>query len=198
MLAFRRAHPGFPLAGTFYVLREPFAGVARGPAMLRWLVAHGFELGNHTRDHLPLRTLSDARVQQELAQGLQVIEDAVPRYRVETMALPLGSMPRNAELAVSGSWHGIRYSNRGVFLVGANPAPSPFDRAFDARAIPRIRSSHLPWDGSRDLTWAYWDHELALHPALRYVSDGDRATISFPRAESEALAPRFRRRARAY
>ena len=35
LLEFQREHPGFPLAGTFYVNREPFAGVARGAEMPR-------------------------------------------------------------------------------------------------------------------------------------------------------------------
>jgi hypothetical protein len=49
-LAFMNKHPHWSMAGTFYVLREPFAGVPQGPAILRWLVAHGFELGDHTYD----------------------------------------------------------------------------------------------------------------------------------------------------
>ena len=58
LLDFKRQHPAFPLAGTFYVNREPFAGVARGKEMLQWLVDHGFELGNHTKDHVPFNELS--------------------------------------------------------------------------------------------------------------------------------------------
>ena len=47
--AFARKHPGFPAAGTFFVPRKPFDGNGRTAAtMLRWLVEHGFELGNHT------------------------------------------------------------------------------------------------------------------------------------------------------
>ena len=67
MLDFARTHPAFHPTGTFYVLREPFGGVPEAKAWLRWLVDHDFELGNHTKDHLPLRTLSDIDVQRELA-----------------------------------------------------------------------------------------------------------------------------------
>ena len=198
LLEFARTHPGFRPAGTFYVLRAPFAGTPRGPAMLRWLARHGFELGNHTHDHIPLGSLSPTQVQRELVLGQKVIEDAVPWARVRTMSLPLGVMPRPAALARHGRWGGRSYRNAGVFLVGANPAPSPFSRVFDRGAIPRIRSSHLPWNGERDFGAAYWLDELRRHPEQRYVSDGDPHTIAFPRAETAQLARRFHLRARPY
>ena len=53
LLAFQKRASGVPARRD--VLRQPraLAGVARGKQMLRWLVDHGFELGNHTKDHLP-------------------------------------------------------------------------------------------------------------------------------------------------
>jgi peptidoglycan/xylan/chitin deacetylase (PgdA/CDA1 family) len=198
LLDFARAHPQFHPTGTFYVLREPFGDTPRGPEMLRWLVQHGFELGNHTRDHLSLGSLSPEGVQRELVLGKKVITDAVPKAGVHTMALPLGVMPSDAALARHGRWDGQSYWNAGVFLVGAEPAPSPFSRSFDPGAIPRIRSSHLPWSGDRDFTAAYWLDELRRNPDERYVSDGNARTIAFPREEAGQLAPRFRARARPY
>jgi peptidoglycan/xylan/chitin deacetylase (PgdA/CDA1 family) len=198
MLAFARKHPGFKPTGTFYVLREPFAGISRGPAMLRWLVAHGFELGDHTYDHIPLNTLDDNAVQRELIQGARVITDAVPGYRITTMALPLGALPHSRRLALRGSWHGHTYRFAVAFLAGAEPAPSPFSTKFDVNAVPRIRTSHLPWSGARDFTAAFWLHELKRHPELRYVSDGDADRITFPRSQASMLARRYRSRARPY
>ncbi len=196
MLEFARTHPGFRPAGTFYILGSPFGGVADGAKLLRWLAQHGFELGNHTRDHLGLRTLSETDVQREMVEGAQVIQDAVPAYPIRTMALPLGSMPRRESLAVRGRWHGHSYGPYGVFLVGANPAPSPFARSFDAGAIPRIRSSHT--GNGAPLTADYWLDVLAKHPGERYVSDGDASHISFPRSERAALDKRFAAQARPY
>jgi hypothetical protein len=198
MLEFARTHPGFKPAGTFYVLREPFAGIARGPAMLRWLVAHGFELGDHTHDHIPLNTLDDGDVQRELVEGARVITEAVPDYQIQTMSLPLGALPKSRALALRGQWRGRSYRFAAVFLAGAEPAPSPFNRRFDRGAVPRIRTSHLPWNGERDFCAEFWLHELKQHPELRYVSDGDGARITFPGSERDALAPQFRSRANPY
>jgi peptidoglycan/xylan/chitin deacetylase (PgdA/CDA1 family) len=186
------------MAGTFYVLREPFAGTRRAPAMLRWLVAHGFELGDHTHDHISLNTLGDGGVQRELVQGGKVITDAVPGYRIRTMALPLGALPHKRALALRGTWHRQSYRFAAAFLAGAEPAPSPFSTRFDPTAVPRIRTSHLPWHGERDFCTEFWLHELKQHPEGRYVSDGDPRRLTFPRSEQKYLVTRFRPLANAY
>jgi peptidoglycan/xylan/chitin deacetylase (PgdA/CDA1 family) len=199
LLEFKRKHPAFPLAGTFYVNREPFAGVARGKEMLQWLVDHGFELGNHTKDHVPFNQLSGPpEIQKELVLGNEVIEGAVPGYRVRTMALPLGVLPKPTSLAMRGRWNGRTYTFSGVMLIGAHPAPSPFAKSFDRAGIPRIRSGHLPWNGEADFGAWYWLRALKQNPERRYVSDGDPATIAFPRAFEKNLRPAFSSRAHAY
>jgi peptidoglycan/xylan/chitin deacetylase (PgdA/CDA1 family) len=197
MLDFKRTHPGFKLAGTFYPNREPFAGVAEGPALLRWLAEHGFELGNHTKDHIPLDQLSAAEARRELVLGRQVIRAALPQARVRTVALPLGAWPSPRSIAWRGTWGGRAYGHEGVFLVGAEPAASPFTRGFDRHAIPRIRTTPRgaakPEYGS-----SWWLDQLRSDPDRRYVSDGDPHTIMFPRRLEETLADRFRARSRPY
>jgi peptidoglycan/xylan/chitin deacetylase (PgdA/CDA1 family) len=195
---FARTHPGFRATGTFYVLREPFGGVPQAKGWLRWLVRQGFELGNHTHDHIPLRSLSSTDVQKELALGQKIITDAVSGYRVRTTALPLGSMPRQESLVRRGRWNGLSYASGAVFLVGASPAASPYSKSFDRFAIPRIRSSHQPWDGTVDYSATYWLRRLAQHPERRYVSDGDPKYLTFPRPETKDLRSRFRAQARPY
>ena len=197
MLDFAESHPGFRLAGTFYPNREPFAGVAEGSQLLRWLVEHGFELGNHTKDHIPLSQMSAMEARRQLALGQKVITDAVPTARVRTVALPLGAWPTPRSIAWRGSWNGLRYRHDGVFLVGAEPAKSPFARAFEPHAIPRIRTTPR---GAPEQEWGstWWLDILRREPGRRYVSDGDPDTISFPRERAGDLHPRFRARARPY
>jgi hypothetical protein len=197
MLAFAKTHPRFKPAGTFFVNREPFAGVAQGPEMLRWLNAHGFEVANHTKDHLPLNTLDPTQAQRQLALGQKIITDAIPGDRVVDMALPLGEWPKPKALAWRGSWHGIDYRIKGVFEVGAEPSKSPFARDFNAHAIPRIRTTP-PGVGDQQFGSSWWLDILKHEPGRRYVSDGDPNTVSFPRAEESQLATRFEARARPY
>jgi hypothetical protein len=197
MLAFAKAHPRFKPAGTFFVNREPFAGVAQGPEMLRWLHDHGFEIGNHTKDHLPLNTLDATQAQRQLALGQKIITDAIPGDHVIDMALPLGAWPNPKSLAWRGSWNGIHYRIKGVFEVGAEPSKSPYSTAFDEHAIPRIRTTP-PGVGDQEWGSSWWLDILKSQPSRRYVSDGDPRTVSFPRDEQDQLATRFEARARPY
>jgi hypothetical protein len=113
------------------------------------------------------------------------------------MALPLGALPNTRSLAVSGRWRDEAYRFDGVFLSGAEPAPSPFSKQFDPGAIPRIRPNPN-WDGSRDFTGGMWLDILERNPSLRYVSDGDPGKITFPRAKAGELGPSYRSLASPY
>jgi len=196
MLDFARRHPGFVPAGTFYVNRTPFGSDTAAKRALPWLTAHGFEVGNHTHDHIPLRTLADDEVSKQVATGAAVIEEVLPGYAIRSLALPLGSMPRDSKLAVRGTWRGRAYGPYAVLLVGANPAPSPFAKEFDPRAIPRIRTSHAGWDGTEDFAFRDWMHRLEQNPGTRYVSDGDASTVTVPEGAQADVRPRFASRVR--
>jgi peptidoglycan/xylan/chitin deacetylase (PgdA/CDA1 family) len=195
MLAFAQEHPDFRPAATFYLNGDPFAAEGETGALLSWLVANGFELGNHTRDHVLFTDVTREEVQRQIVLEQRIIHESVPDYEVTTMALTYGVAPEPPKLAWKGSWDGESYRFNGVMLVGAEPAPSPFSSSFAATAIPRIRSFPTPdlENGS-----AYWLNRLAESPDLRYVSDGDPTRITFPEDRAGELAERFEARASAY
>jgi peptidoglycan/xylan/chitin deacetylase (PgdA/CDA1 family) len=198
MEAFAHAHPDFPATGTFYIPRNVFDGNgSTGSRTLNWLVENGFELGNHTRDHIPFNKLDATTVQKELVQGGHVITDRIKGYDVKTMALPLGALPTPRSLATNGSWHGEQYHFEGVFLDGAEPSPSPFSTKFTPGAIPRIRPNPY-WKGDRDFTGGMWLDILERNPSMRYVSDGNPAKITFPKSKAAQLAPEFKALANPY
>ena len=189
-------HPGFTPTATFFVNKSPFAEPG-GRRYLGWLHAHGFEVGNHTLDHLPLRGLRAEQVRHEIAADTAMITKAVPGIEVSTLALPLGSRPENHRLIMSGESHGMSYRHAAAFLVGAGTAPSPFARSYDPTGVPRLRSQgrtgpEASYASSRTLD------RLAASPADRYTSDGDPSVVSFPRALTHDLAPAARADARPY
>jgi peptidoglycan/xylan/chitin deacetylase (PgdA/CDA1 family) len=195
---FAALHPDFPATATFFVPRNVFEGNGSSPATtLRWLVEHGFELGNHTKDHIPLNTLGPEGVQRQLVLGERVLSDLLPGFRAQTMALPLGALPHPSSLAVRGTWDGESYRFAGVFLAGAEPAPSPFSTKWNPAAIPRIRTNPS-WNGARDFTAGMWLDILERNPGLRYISDGDPARITFPGSKQDQLAPPYRAQANPY
>ena len=156
---------------------------------------NGFEIGNHTYDHEPFNTLSAREVQHQLVLGKQLIERAVPGARVETLALPLGVQPDPPALARHGRWGGESYSHRGVLLVGAEPAPSPFSTRFEPGAIPRINA--CPSTRQEDFCAGFWLRELAK-PGRRYIADGDPDRLTVPRDRLDELPKRLRARATPY
>lgn len=184
LLSVAEDHPSFRPVATFFVNRNPFTLGKRG---LRWLHEHGFEIGNHTYDHVNLEEQSANGVQRQIAKLHRMITSAVPDAEVSTLALPLGARPDTLKLAARGSWHGTSYDYDGVFLVGARPAPSPYDTDFDPLEIPRIRSGDLKGPEAR---WCStrWLNYLDKHPGERYTSDGDPSRISFPEKKSDQLA----------
>jgi hypothetical protein len=184
---------------TFYVNgSDPFGADDRGPPVLRALAAAGFELGNHSMTHANLGRITDAEVRRELALAADVLRTHGPGVAVASTARPYGSAARDDALVVSGSHAGIAYAHEAIMQVDPEPARSPFHVGFDPLDVPRICSSfgRSGCDrryGSR--TWLDW---LDEEPGRRYVSDGDPARISFPRARTGELAPAFRGLANPY
>jgi peptidoglycan/xylan/chitin deacetylase (PgdA/CDA1 family) len=170
------AHPRFRPVASLYVNERPFGGDGRA---LRWLADHGFEIGNHTAKHTNLRRATEAAATAAITAGDDLIRQALPGYRVSTLALPYGAQPRREELALRGEG----YSYQGALLVGAGPAPSPCSPAFEPASIPRIRSQGSGPEA--EYGSAHWLDELGSAGGHRYTSDGDPSTLSYPRSAGE-------------
>jgi hypothetical protein len=79
------------------------------------------------------------------------------------------------------------------FQPGWKPAESPYGKDFDASRIPRIRDAEKIKEGDCMLFCsAAWIEWLAGHPDKRYTSDGNPATVAFPRDKMISLAPRYK------
>jgi len=196
MLDFAREHPQFPITASFYINKNPFA-VADTAKVLADLHRRGFEIGNHTFDHVNLGTVDAAHVQNELARLAQLVSSQVPGLVPTTMALPNGVDPHPSMLAAGGTANGTTYRNEAVLLVGANPSRSPFHTKFDPIAVPRIRSSSYD-GGTGDYLATYWLDYLAKHPDDRYTAAGNPGKVTFPQSAASSLAPAYAARAVTY
>jgi peptidoglycan/xylan/chitin deacetylase (PgdA/CDA1 family) len=157
-LEFQKTHPDWKSRATFCLLSGAQAGNSffgdsakwkgqraewRFPK-LRWLVAQGFELCNHTVWHGQLSKFSDAAVQEQIARGQLAIDSAVPGYNVRTFALPLGLWPKNRELAWRGSWtdgksrRTTSYDYDVVLEVAGGIKPTTLDSAIASRRVRRF------------------------------------------------------------
>ena len=176
--AFHASHPDFAAKATFNVLPEAeqphklFGQPQYEGEKLRYLVEHGFDIGNHTWWHQRLDTVDDEEVQRQLAFAVRSVQQAVPGYRMRVLALPLGLWPENQTLAFDGSYEGATYHHDAVLMVGSEPAPSPFRKDYNPRELPRVQV----FEDNLDRWLAYLDK----NPDERYVSDGDPSTVTFP------------------
>jgi peptidoglycan/xylan/chitin deacetylase (PgdA/CDA1 family) len=147
--AFHREHPDWPRRATFYVLPEsqwngvPFGQDGLEAKKLRFLVAAGYEVANHTTTHHMLRSMRAAQLRWEMANCQRYVRNLAPGATMDTMALPYGIGPRNAKLwsvLMDGQQGGTRYHNRCILLANGGPAYAPTDCRYNASRIPRIVS----------------------------------------------------------
>ncbi|MDP2872094.1 MAG: polysaccharide deacetylase family protein [Bacillota bacterium] len=182
LLDFRERHPDFGRAATFFVYYPiPFRQAGLVEAKLKHLVALGFEIGNHTYSHPYLSEAGAAEIEKELAMAAGRTAELVPGYQVRAFATPFGQLPPSGlrHLLMAGEHAGVTYKHELVLLAGGNPCLPPNHVSFEAQAAPRIRADQLRLDR--------WLDYLRDKPELRYISDGDPQTITFPAVILDSL-----------
>ncbi|TZE82803.1 polysaccharide deacetylase family protein [Calorimonas adulescens] len=186
LMDFYKEHPDFGRAATFYIYYPlPFREREYIGYKLKFLVDNGFEIGNHTDTHANLSKLDVNGIQKELGLNLRHTQEYVPGYNVNSLALPYGSVFKEySKYLLDGSYDGIKYHNKAVLMVGANPAESPYDVEFDPLKVPRVRGSEMNVDGLGIYDWIKYFDE---HPEKRYVSDGDPDTIVVPKGTDNRI-----------
>lgn len=181
LLEFSRTHPEFGHAATFFVNSgNPFGDASRIEENFRFLLENGMEIGNHTRTHANLAYASPEAVVREIGSLVNEVR-GICGYEPVSLALPFGGYPQSTESLLAGTWDDQEYVNKGILLVGAEPAPSPFSRKFNPLAIPRIRGSQEELDK--------WLGEFEEYPDERFVSDGRSETVTIRQGRSADLEP---------
>lgn len=202
LLDVARRHPRFRPVATMYVIASaPFQEgghglLAHGRRALRWLVAHGFDVGNHTMHHIYFGSASRKEARTEIATAQQRLTDLAGTAPV-TLAYPGGIAPKPLGIAAAGSVRGASYRLSGAFLSGANPSPSPYASGFPRYEIPRIRGQ-LKAKDCDDMCLGSWLDRLKKKGSGRYTSDGDPAHIAYPKRSKVRLSKTFRAQARPY
>lgn len=141
--AFSKEHPDFPPKAVFFVLPELWGQPSLRAKKVELIQSWGGEVANHTITHPNLSKLSDQKVKEEILGSYKLLEPYLgkPNY----LALPLGISPKNKSLLRSFDEGGRNYQLDAVFLVGANPAPTPGSPKFDKYRIPRIQACEGPY-----------------------------------------------------
>ncbi|MEX1158012.1 MAG: polysaccharide deacetylase family protein [Thermomicrobiales bacterium] len=177
-------HPDFGRGGHFSVLPDFYFDwdPARGhpdqtpyiQEKFRWLVEHGYEIGNHTLDHANLSTLTDDEIKYQLAAANDAIHEILPDEPIEVITLPYGMYPDGGDdtLLRGFQYEGGYYEWSAALMVGANPTASPLSTEYDPYATARIQA----FDEELDKWFAVFQEQ----PGILYVSDGDPNTVTIP------------------
>lgn len=195
--AFYSEHPDFGRAATFYVLPGAFGIPAEASEKLKYLVATGREIGSHTFHHVNLGKMQPAQIRENLAKAqAEVARELGTSFEFQTLALPFGIFPKSDEgfqAVIKGAFEDQNYHHRAVMLVGADPAPSPFDKRYNSAKVPRIQAIDDEWlRHFARKPGATSRNEERFRP---YVSDGDPEKISFPARYADRLSAEFTSRA---
>src|SRR4030095_2663188 len=130
----------------------------------------------HSLWHAELGRYPESVVREQLAGAQEWVQRHLPGYRFRTLALPMGSYPKELPWAVSGGPNGAGYHHDAILMVAGGAALSPHARGFDPYHLPRIQAT--------EAELGYWINYFDSRADERYVSDGDAVTITVPGGKS--------------
>jgi peptidoglycan/xylan/chitin deacetylase (PgdA/CDA1 family) len=180
LLDFHEQYPlEWPKRATFFVLgndsdnyRLIFGQPEWAEAKIRFLVEAGMEIGSHTANHVDLSVASAERIYWELAISQHVIEQIVPGYQVESLAVPYGGFPYSLDLLAEGQWGDYRYQYAANAAAWGGPSLSPFAETFETHKVSRLEVTSDSLD--------HWLSYFEQNPLEYYVADGDPSRLTVP------------------
>lgn len=144
---------------------------------LRWLVDHGYEIGNHTNNHEDLTHVSDQRLGNEIVVAQRWINDRIdgPNNLSNVLVLPYGAYPEDARQKQSlftGFWHlGGLVRPTLVIGVSGGTSASPYSTRWEV-SLGRFNANPA--------TFQYWADQFSSGKTQVYVSDGDPNVLTVP------------------
>ncbi len=185
MESFKNKYPDFNITATFFLNEGLFNQPEYNEDILKWLVDNGYDIGNHTKDHLNFKFSTIFEAEYNIAFMYQLFDKIIPHKYVNILSLPFGSPGSNTHFIfdklLQGEHEGYQYKNISTLRECWEPELSPFHKNFDQTYLKRIRA----WDNNGkecDLEITFQNLEKN-----RYISDGDPNTIVIPQEEAENL-----------
>jgi peptidoglycan/xylan/chitin deacetylase (PgdA/CDA1 family) len=172
--AYRNQYPDFVGPAFFAVLPFNCFASSDDPSTceerLRWLVDHGYEVGNHTNGHQNLTDVSDERLGNEIMSAKQWIDERIdgPNNLSNVLVLPYGAYPaddRQKQALFTGfRHHGGLVRPTLVIEVSGGTAASPYSTRWEV-SLGRYNTDPA--------TFQYWADQFSSGETQVYVSDGD-------------------------
>lgn len=183
---FKKKHPDMNVTATFFVNGGLFNQEQYNEKIVKWLIDNGYDVGNHTQNHLDIKSSSSDKVQKEISYVYDKLEEIIPGKYVKIIALPFGSpyskTHDNYKYVLSGSYDGSEYETEAALRVGWDPEVSCFDKEFDKTYLKRCRAY--------DNNGKEFDIEMVFNNLEnnRYISDGNIDTIVIKDSDKDKLS----------
>ena len=124
------------------------------------------QIGNHTNTHVYLNKASSDTMQKEVGTVANLVRN-LTGYEINSLALPFGiSSKEYKNYIATGTYDGMKYENKIVLLVGAEPAPNPNSEKLNLLNLPRVRARGGNKEVVCDLY--YWLDVMEKNPNMKY------------------------------
>lgn len=185
--SFKKKYPDFNITATFFLNKWLFRQPKYNTQILKWLIEHNYDIGNHSLGHTNLDKLSNEEVSKQIGGMYQLLDTMIPGQYINIVALPFGAPNKkehpNFNTIINGTYNGTPYQTTSTLRVGWESNYSPFSSSYDANFIKRIR--------------AYDNNGLAFDIKMnfdilsrnRYISDGDINSIVIPKKNIRYISP---------
>lgn len=183
---FKNKHPDANVTATFFVNGGIFNQDNYNEKIVKWLVEHGYDIGNHTKTHIDIKKSSSEKVEEEISYVYNELEKLIPGKYVKIIALPFGSPyskdNENYKYVLNGSYNGSTYETEAALRVGWEPEVSCFDKDFDKTFLKRCRAY--------DNNGKEFDIKMVFDmlEKTRYISDGNINTITIKESNESSLS----------
>ncbi len=183
---YRQQYPEFAGPAFFAVLTwncfESDGDPSTCKERLNWLIDHGYEVGNHTWDHVDMTDVDPEFFTKSIGSMKNWIDERIPQgpgNLSTVLVLPFGAFPDPSLHPDQRSWlsDGFWYLGEPVNLdlvlgVNGGPAVSPYSHLFDRSDVYRI--------ASEPGILGYWREAMTSGASPVFVSDGDPDVVTIP------------------
>ena len=181
---YKKKYSDFNVTATFFITKKLFRQDGNRKIM-KWLIAHGYDIGNHTYEHVNLSKKDIVFAQYDVAMQYEILNSIIGTKFVNIVALPLGQ-PNTFENPITQSLYefelnGKTYITKALMKVGWKPERSPFHKSANVKYLMRVRAYDSNGE-EFDLSNTFKELEKN-----RYVSDGDAEKITIKATDKNKL-----------
>jgi len=173
--SFKKKYPDYNVTATFFVNGGLFLQQEYNEKILNWLINNGYDIGNHTYNHVNFSNIDINKTQKEVGSLYELLDNIIPGKYVNIVALPFGSpyslTHDNMNYIFNTNYNNKNYVTKAALRVGWKAESSPFSIDFNSKFLKRIRAY--------DNNGVEFDIEMnfKLLEDTRYISDGDNSKV---------------------